>query len=258
MSPPQSSRSVRGSSVFITGAASGMGRAAARLFADEGARVAVTDRDAVGASRVADEIVRSGGSARAWALDVADAQAIEYVVGDAAQAFGGLDIVINNAGVAQFLPLDDPDYDRHWSRVLEVLLTAPQRVVRAALPHLRRSAAGRVINVASTEALVAQNRDSIYCAGKSGVLGLTRALAVELGRDGITVNCICPGPIHIGMTAAISDTDKTEFARRHTALRRYGQPEEVAHAMLNLALPASSYITGVVMPVDGGQTARAA
>ena len=251
-------RSVRGSSVFITGAASGMGRAAARLFADEGARVAVTDRDAVGASRVADEIVRSGGTARAWALDVADAQAIEYVVGDAAQAFGGLDIVINNAGVAQFLPLDDPDYDRHWSRVLEVLLTAPQRVVRAALPHLRRSAAGRVINVASTEALVAQNRDSIYCAGKSGVLGLTRALAVELGRDGITVNCICPGPIHTGMTAAISDTDKTEFARRHTALRRYGQPEEVAHAMLNLALPASSYITGVVMPVDGGQTARAA
>ena len=242
---------------LVSGAASGMGRAAARLFAAEGARVAVTDRDAVGASRVADEIERAGGTARAWALDVADAQAIERVVGEAAQAFGGMDIVINNAGVAQFLPLDDPDYDRHWSRVLEILLTAPQRVVRAALPHLRRSAAGRVINVASTEALVAQNRDSIYCAGKSGVLGLTRALAVELGRDGITVNCICPGPIHTGMTAAISDADKTEFARRHTALRRYGQPEEVAHAMLNLALPASSYITGVVLPVDGGQTARA-
>ncbi len=257
MTSPHPGRSVRGSNVIITGAASGMGRAAARLFAAEGARVAVTDRDAVGASRVADEIERAGGTARAWALDVADAQAIERVVGEAAQAFGGMDIVINNAGVAQFLPLDDPDYDRHWSRVLEILLTAPQRVVRAALPHLRRSAAGRVINVASTEALVAQNRDSIYCAGKSGVLGLTRALAVELGRDGITVNCICPGPIHTGMTAAISDADKTEFARRHTALRRYGQPEEVAHAMLNLALPASSYITGVVLPVDGGQTARA-
>jgi 3-oxoacyl-[acyl-carrier protein] reductase len=115
-----------------------------------------------------------------------------------------------------------------------------------------------VINVASTEALVAQNRDSIYCAGKSGVLGLTRAMAVELGRDGITVNCICPGPIHTGMTAAIPEDDKATFARRYTALRRYGQPEEVAHAMLSLALPASSYITGVVLPVDGGQTARAA
>jgi 3-oxoacyl-[acyl-carrier protein] reductase len=115
-----------------------------------------------------------------------------------------------------------------------------------------------VINIASTEALAAQNKDSIYCAGKSGVLGLTRAMAVELGRDGITVNCICPGPIHTGMTAAIADADKATFARRHTALRRYGEPEEVAHAMLSLALPASSYITGVVLPVDGGQTARSA
>ena len=160
--------------------------------------------------------------------------------------------------MAQFLALDDPDYDRQWARVLDILLTAPQRVVRAALPHLRRSDAGRVIHVASTEALAAQNRDSIYCAGKSGVLGLTRAMAVELGRDGITVNCICPGPIRTGMTAAIAEEDKATFARRHTALRRYGEPEEVAHAMLSLALPASSYITGVVLPVDGGQTARSA
>jgi 3-oxoacyl-[acyl-carrier protein] reductase len=216
------------------------------------------NRDAAGAAQVADAIVRDGGIAQAWTLDVADAAAIERVVADVAQAFGGLDIVINNAGVAQFLALDDPGYDAQWARVLDILLTAPRRVVRAALPHLRRSRAGRLINIASTEALAAQNRDSIYCASKSGVLGLTRALAVELGRDGITVNCICPGPIHTGMTAAIADADKAAFARRHTALRRYGEPEEVAHAMLNLALPASGYITGAVLPVDGGQTARSA
>lgn len=251
-------RTVSGSTVLITGAASGIGRAAARVFAADGARVAVIDRDAAGAALVAEAIVRDGGAAQAWALDVADAAAIERVVAGVAQAFGGLDIVINNAGVAQFLALDDPSYDAQWARVLDILLTAPQRVVRAALPHLRRSRAGRVINIASTEALAAQNRDSIYCAGKSGVLGLTRALAVELGRDGITVNCICPGPIHTGMTAAIADDDKATFARRHTALRRYGEPEEVAHAMLNLALPASSYITGAVLPVDGGLTARSA
>ncbi|MCU0965362.1 MAG: SDR family oxidoreductase [Burkholderiaceae bacterium] len=197
------------------------------------------NRDAAGAAQVADAIVRDGGIAQAWTLDVADAAAIERVVADVAQAFGGLDIVINNAGVAQFLALDDPGYDAQWARVLDILLTAPRRVVRAALPHLRRSRAGRLINIASTEALAAQNRDSIYCASKSGVLGLTRALAVELGRDGITVNCICPGPIHTGMTAAIADADKAAFARRHTALRRYGEPEEVARAMLNLALPAS-------------------
>jgi 3-oxoacyl-[acyl-carrier protein] reductase len=148
------------------------------------------NRDAAGTAQVADAIVRDGGIAQAWTLDVADAAAIERVVADVAQAFGGLDIVINNAGVAQFPALDDPGYDAQWARVLDILLTAPQRVVRAALPHLRRSRAVRVINIASTEALAAQNRDSIYCAGKSGVLGLTRALAVELGRDGITVNCI--------------------------------------------------------------------
>jgi len=251
-------RTVRGSTVLITGAASGMGRAAAHVFAADGANVAVTDRDAGGAAQVAEAIMRCGGNARSWTLDVADDEAIERVVADVAMAFRGLDIVINNAGVAQFLALDDPGYDAQWSRVLDILLTAPQRVVRAALPHLRRSRAGRVINIASTEALAAQNRDSIYCAAKSGVLGLTRALAVELGRDGITVNCICPGPIHTGMTAAIADADKATFARRHTALHRYGEPEEVAHAMLSLALPASSYITGAVLPVDGGQTARSA
>jgi 3-oxoacyl-[acyl-carrier protein] reductase len=251
-------RTVRGSTVLITGAASGMGRAAAHVFAADGANVAVTDRDAGGAAQVAEAIMRCGGNARSWTLDVADDEAIERVVADVAMAFRGLDIVINNAGVAQFLALDDPSYDAQWSRVLDILLTAPQRVVRAALPHLRRSRAGRVINIASTEALAAQNRDSIYCAAKSGVLGLTRALAVELGRDGITVNCICPGPIHTGMTAAIGEEDKATFARRHTALRRYGEPEEVAHAMLSLALPASSYITGAVLPVEGGQTARGA
>jgi 3-oxoacyl-[acyl-carrier protein] reductase len=252
------SRTVRGSTVLITGAASGIGRAAACVFAADGANVAVTDRDATGAAQVAEAIMRDGGTAQGWALDVADAAAIDRVVASVAQAFGGLDIVINNAGVSQFLALDDPGYDGQWVRVLEILLTAPQRVVRAALPHLRRSHAGRIINIASTEAMAAQNRDSIYCAAKSGVLGLTRALAVELGRDGITVNCICPGPIHTGMTAAIGEEDKANFARRHTALRRYGEPEEVAHAMLSLALPASSYITGAVLPVDGGQTARSA
>jgi 3-oxoacyl-[acyl-carrier protein] reductase len=251
-------RSIRGSTVLITGAASGMGRAAAQVFAAEGALVAVTDRNEAGADQVAAGINARGGTARAWGLDVADCAAITRVVADVATAFGGLDIVINNAGVSQFLALDDPAYDEHWSRVLAILLTAPQRVVRAALPHLRKSRAGRVINIASTEALAAQNKDSIYCAGKSGVLGLTRAMAVELGRDGITVNCICPGPIHTSMTEAISEQDKATFARRHTALRRYGSPEEVAHAMLSLALPASSYITGVVLPVDGGQTARSA
>jgi 3-oxoacyl-[acyl-carrier protein] reductase len=112
------------------------------------------------------------------------------------------------------------------------------------------------VNIASTEALGASSPGSIYSAAKAGVTGLTRSLAVELGREGITVNCVCPGPIHTGMTAGISDENKATYARRRTALGRYGDPAEVAHAILNLCLPASSYVTGVTLRVDGGLMVR--
>ena len=102
----------------------------------------------------------------------------------------------------------------------------------------------------------ATSRDSPYAAAKAGVLGLTRALAVELGPEGITVNCICPGPILTGMTQNLPEADRTVFAKRRTALRRYGAPEEVAHMTVSLCLPAASYITGAVIPVDGGLMAR--
>src|SRR5437773_2035756 len=161
----QLSRSVAGLTVLVTGAGSGMGRATARVFAAEGANIAVTDYAAEGAQAVAAEIASSGGIAKAWTLDVA-------------------------------------------------------------------------------------NREKI------GVVGLTRALAVELGRDGITVNCICPGPITTGMTARISDEHKAIYARRRTALGRYGDPEEVAHMTLSLCLPAASFLTGAIIPVDGGLMAR--
>ena len=98
--------------------------------------------------------------------------------------------------------------------------------------------------------------EKVAAEAKAAVTGLTRALAVELGKEGITVNCICPGPINTGMTAGIADADKTTFAHRRTAMRRYGQPEEVAHITLSLCLPAASYITGVTIPVDGGLMAR--
>jgi 3-oxoacyl-[acyl-carrier protein] reductase len=112
------------------------------------------------------------------------------------------------------------------------------------------------VNIASTEALGATARDSPYAAAKAGVTGLTRALAVELGPEGITVNCICPGPIDTAMTAPIPAGDKAVFAKRRTALRRYGSPEEVAHMTVSLCLPAASYITGATIPVDGGLMAR--
>ena len=230
-----------------------MGRAAALLFAQEGAAVAVVDRNADAARQVAAEC---GPHARAYALDVSDGAAIAETVAAIASDLGGIDILVNNAGVSSFCALDDEAYEDIWHRAIAVMLTAHQRMVRACLPHLRASDAARIVNIASTEGLGATPGDSPYVAAKSGVVGLTRALAVDLGPEGITVNCICPGPIRTAMTDGVTEDHKTIFAKRRTALRRYGEPEEVAHITLSLVLPAASYITGVAIPVDGGLTAR--
>jgi len=250
------SRSVKGLTVLVTGAASGMGRATALVFASDGANVAVTDISAEATRAVASEITSRGGSAKAWTLDVADRDNIIDVVDNVAAHYGGLDIVVNNAGISVRAAIDDDGYDEAWARGLAVMLTAHQRIIRAALPYLRKSKSPRIVNIASTEALGATALHSPYSAAKAGVVGLTRSLAVELGRDGITVNCICPGPILTGMTARISNEHKAIYAKRRTALGRYGEPEEVAHMTLSLCLPAASFLTGAIIPVDGGLMAR--
>ncbi len=253
MTLPNRSRSIAGRVAIVTGAASGMGRATALLLASEGARVAITDLDLAACEAVAAE---AGPNAKAFALDVSDGEAIKAVVADIAAHFGGIDILINNAGISAFCPLDADDYDDIWHRAVAILLTGHQRMVRAALPWLRQSDAPRIVNIASTEGLGATPGDTPYVAAKTGVTGLTRGLAVDLGKEGITVNCICPGPIYTGMTDKVAEADKLVFAKRRTALRRYGEPEEVAHITLSLVLPAASYITGAVIPVDGGLMAR--
>jgi 3-oxoacyl-[acyl-carrier protein] reductase len=252
----RAARSLQGRRAIVTGAAGGMGRATARVLAAEGARVALVDLNGTAAEAAAQEIRDAGGRACAWALDVADAAAVVRVVDQIAAALGGLDILVNNAGISAYRPIDEADYAQAWERALMVMLTGPQQMVRAALPHLRKSDAARIVNVASTEALGATAGHSAYSAAKAGVTGLTRSLAVELGRERITVNCICPGPINTPMTAAISDEHKAIFAKRRTALLRYGEPEEVAQVTASLCLPAASYLTGAVIPVDGGLMAR--
>jgi 3-oxoacyl-[acyl-carrier protein] reductase len=258
MSPRLSrlSRSVEGRVALITGAASGMGRATAHLFADEGAFVAVTDVTLERAAPVAEEILDAGGRAAAWGLDVRDTERVNAVVADVGERLGPIDILVNNAGVSMVAPIESEDYDAAWALTIDVNLHAYTRLIRACLPSLLRNGDGRIVNVASTEGVGATGYISPYTASKHGVIGLTRSLAVELGERGVTVNCVCPGPINTGMTAGITDDAKTKFARRRVPLRRYGEPEEVAHATLSLALPGASYINGAVLVVDGGMTAK--
>jgi 3-oxoacyl-[acyl-carrier protein] reductase len=245
----------------VTGAASGMGRATAHLFADEGASVVVTDLGEERVRTVVDEIAAAHGSAavKGVVCDVADAEQLRALVGSTIMTFGTIDIVVNNAGVAlptSLLDADQDAFESNWAATLDVNLTAHARLVRLALPYLREGGRGRIVNIASTEAIVTTAGMAAYAATKAGVVGLTKSMAVELGQHGVTANCICPGPIDTGMTEAIPDEAKQTYARRRVPLRRYGVPEEVAHMTLNLCLPASSFVNGAVIPVDGGMTIR--
>ncbi len=250
------SRSIDGRVAIVTGAASGMGRAIAQLFVDEGAKVGLIDRTAGGIGVVADELTEAGGTVCGRTADVSDPEQVLAAVAEIRAELGPVDILVNNAGVSLPAPIDSDTYDKAWDTTFAVNLEAHTVLIRACLDDLLRDRAGRIVNVASTEGLGATPFLTPYTASKHGVIGLTRGLAVELGRRGITVNCIAPGPIRTGMTAAIDDRDKAVFAKRRVPVGRYGDPEEVAHAVLSLVLPASSYINGTVLVVDGGMTAQ--
>jgi len=254
------SRSVVGHRAVITGAASGMGRATAELFADEGVRCVLLDQQADGLAAVAAAISERYGEDRVLAVvgDVTNERVQQQVINTAVDAFSGLDIVVNNAGISLFTPTAPATetFSADFAKVIAVNLSAMAELTALAVPLLVESGHGRIVNIASTEAFVATGGLSAYAASKAGVTGLTRSLAVELGRLGVTVNCICPGPIETAMTAAIPDDEKQRYARRRVPLRRYGTSEEVAHMTLNLCLPASGFVNGAVVVVDGGMSVR--
>jgi 3-oxoacyl-[acyl-carrier protein] reductase len=253
------SRSVADSIVIVTGAASGMGRATVLLFASESARVVLADRSEQELDQVMSELCEVYPQAEALPVvcDVRKPEDLKNLVSATVDRFGGIDTLVNNAGISRrnnISEQEEAEFEEIWHEVLDINLTAHVRLVRLALPHLKESEAGRIINIASSEALVSQGGLISYSATKSGVVGITRSMAIELAEHGITANCVCPGPIETNMTARYPEEAKAKYARRRVPMRRYGRPDEVAHMTLNLALPASSYVTGAVIPVDGGMT----
>ena len=252
------SRSVEGKVALITGAGSGMGRATAFVFAEAGAKVVVSDINENQIDEVAKEIDSSEGACLKQVLDVTNQENINEAVTNIIKEFGQLDILVNNAGISIPTTIDDENYEESWDKTFDVLLKGQVNLIRAALPFIRKSDCARIVNISSTEGMGATPRISPYTSAKHGVIGLTRSLAAELGSQGITVNCICPGPINTAMTAAIPTEDKQIYARRRVPLKRYGEPEEVAHLTLRLWLPAASFVNGTVLPVDGGLSIKRA
>ena len=182
---------------------------------------------------------------RRWSMTLKDPCGPERYVGTAMDLAPG-------AGISTIAAVDSPDLDREWERVMGVNLEAAITMIRLSLDDLKQTDGGRIVNIASTEGLGATRGILPYTVSKHGVIGLTRAVAMDLARAGVTCNCICPGPIETGMTDPIPADVRAAFAKRRVPLGRYGTPEEVAHAVLSLALPASSYITGAILCVDGG------
>jgi NAD(P)-dependent dehydrogenase (short-subunit alcohol dehydrogenase family) len=248
-----------GKSAFITGGGTGIGRACALAFAAEGAKVAIAGRRKGPLEAVAGVIERSGGSALAVECDVVDRTAGQSAIATVERHWGGLDILVNNAGAIVVGSVEETS-DEDWSRVIEISMTGTFLVSRAAIPALRRSGGGSIINVGSYLGIAGRRQRAAYCAAKAGVAGLTRAMALDHAPDKIRVNCICPAMIETEMaTQSLSKAADPEAARSlriaEIPLGRLGKPEDVAFMAVYLASDESSWVTGVSFPLDGGQTA---
>jgi NAD(P)-dependent dehydrogenase (short-subunit alcohol dehydrogenase family) len=243
---------------LITGAGSGMGRAAAVLFAREGARVGVIDINEAPARETAALIEREGGQAIAMPADVSNSEDARAMADETARHFGGLDIVYNNAGIegeGGFLAqLSEDAFDR----VIAINLRGVWLGMKYALPHLIKRGGGAIINTASVAGLVAIKGAAHYCAAKAGVIALTRVGAIEYGRYNIRVNCICPGVINTPMVERISKESHAtaQDNSRMSVLGRVGTPEEIARTAVFLASDDAGFATGAPFIIDGGWIAR--
>lgn len=249
---PHASREFNQQTAVITGGASGIGRAAAHELARRGADLVLADINADAADQVAQQIRDTHHvAATPMRLDVADSQSVDQVFTAAHAEHERIDILVHSAGVgveAAFLDTDDTT----WRRLIDIDLSGTFFTNRAAGRLMKAAGYGRIINIASTAGLVGGTGRAAYGAAKGGVIMLTRVLAVELGRDGVTVNALAPGAIETELVARMHSPETRHVYRAGIPMDRYGTPEEVADAIAFLARPEARYITGEVLAVDGG------
>ncbi|SDW04808.1 NAD(P)-dependent dehydrogenase, short-chain alcohol dehydrogenase family [Saccharopolyspora shandongensis] len=253
-----------GKAALVSGAGSGIGAATARLLAERGAAVGVTDLDGAAAARVAAEIAAAGGTATAVACDIRDAGSVESAVRAVADGLGGIDVLVQCAGIVKYgQVVDSPEAD--WDAVVETNVRGLFLLAKHVIPVMRTRGGGAIVSVSSAQAFASQPLVASYSASKAGLVALTKTMAIDHGPDGIRVNCVAPGSVRTAMLEdsarqfAGGDTERAfaEWGAQHL-IGRVIEPAEVASAIAFLASPEASAITGTTLLVDGGLTARLA
>ena len=249
----QISTDLSGQVALVTGASRGIGRAIAEALARSGANVACVARNADKLAETVAAITAAGGSAEAWTCDVNDGARVTELVEKVVEKYGGLQILVNNAGITRDTLLPRME-DAQWDDVIQTNLRGTFLFTRAATLVMMQARYGRIINMASVSGLVGNPGQANYAASKAGIIGFTKTVAREFAGRNVTVNAVAPGFIVTDMTAALGELVNDEVKKRIPA-KRLGRAEEVAEAVLFLASRAASYITGQVLTIDGGMTA---
>jgi 3-oxoacyl-[acyl-carrier protein] reductase len=248
----KASKRLGGKVAVVTGSGQGIGEAIALLFAREGAAVVVNARTEKQVARVVDSIVQEGGNAHGVTADIGSLQGVDELIEAAVSQFQHIDILVHNAGIFPFDLLENLEDDA-WNEVISVNLTSAYRLTHASIPHMKERGDGRVLFTSSVQGnRVAVPGCAHYATSKAGINGFIKAAALELSRYGITVNGVEPGLVRTpGTDSAMSEEKQRQWAK-YVPLKRWGEPVEIAHAMLYLASPEAGYVTGQTLIVDGG------